>query len=256
MEKQVKIDLSNKNILITGAAGLLGSEFVGFLIKFNARCICLDKNFSLLKKKFSKYNSDKLLYFKCDITKTKDLKKINDFLKKKKIIVNTIINNAAVNPTPGKKNKKWDDEIDVGLTGANNVIVEFSRKMIEEKNGNIINIGSDLSVIAPNQEIYKRARLNYIKPLSYSVIKHGLVGLTKYYASLLGKYKIRCNCLSPGGVNNNLNKKLVKEITNNIPLKRMATKDEYNFAILFLCSDGLKYMTGQNLIIDGGRSII
>ena len=72
MEKQVKIDLSNKNILITGAAGLLGSEFVGFLIKFNARCICLDKNFSLLKKKFSKYNSDKLLYFKCDITKTKD----------------------------------------------------------------------------------------------------------------------------------------------------------------------------------------
>jgi len=93
MEKQVKIDLSNKNILITGAAGLLGSEFVGFLIKFNARCICLDKNFSLLKKKFSKYNSDKLLYFKCDITKTKDLKKINDFLKKKKIMGKKIKNN-------------------------------------------------------------------------------------------------------------------------------------------------------------------
>ena len=80
--------------------------------------------------------------------------------------------------------------------------------------------------------------------------------MTKYYASLLGKYNIRCNCISPGGVNNNLNKNLVKEITKLIPLRRMAAKNEYNYAILFLCSDGLKYMTGQNIVIDGGRSII
>ena len=256
MEKQFKINLLYKNILITGAAGLLGSEFSRFLIKFNARCICIDKDLSLMKKKFSKINSKKILYFKCDITKPKELKSLNNFLKKKRIIIDTIINKAAINPTPGKKNKEWNHEIDVGLTGANNVIQEFSKEMIKIKNGNIINVGSDLSVIAPNQEIYAKAKLNYIKPLSYSVIKHGLLGMTKYYASLLGKYNIRCNCISPGGVNYNINKKLVSEIIKHIPLKRMASKSEYNYAILFLCSDGLKYMTGQNMIIDGGRSII
>jgi NAD(P)-dependent dehydrogenase (short-subunit alcohol dehydrogenase family) len=256
MEKRFKIDLSKKNILVTGAAGLLGSEFVNFLVEFNARCVCIDKNLDLLKKKFKKKSNERILYYKCDITKTNDLKKINNILKKKKIFIDTIINNAAINPTPGSKNKGWNTEIEVGLTGANNVISEFTKTMIKKKDGNVINIGSDLSVIAPNQEIYERAKLNYIKPLSYSVIKHGIVGMTKYYASLLGKYNIRCNCISPGGVNNNLNKKLVKELTKHIPLKRMAAKDEYNHAILFLCSDGLKYMTGQNMVIDGGRSII
>ena len=256
MEKHFKIDLSKKNILVTGAGGLLGSEFVNFLVKFNAQCVCIDKNLDSLKKKFKKNNSQKILYYKCDITKTNDLKKIHNILKEKKIFIDTIINNAAINPTPGRKNKSWNTEIEVGLTGANNVILEFTKIMIKKKVGNIINIGSDLSVIAPNQEIYKRAKLNYIKPLSYSVIKHGIVGMTKYYASLLGKHNIRCNCISPGGVNNNLDKKLVKEIIKHIPLKRMATKDEYNLAILFLCSDGLKYMTGQNMVIDGGRSII
>lgn len=256
MEKQVKINLLNKKILITGAAGLLGFEFANYLIKFNAQCICIDKDINLLKKKFGKNSDKKIIFFKCDITKQKDLKNLNISLKKKKIFINTIINNAAVNPTPGKKDIGWNEELEVGLTGAQNVINEFSKKMISKKEGNIINVGSDLSVIAPNQEIYKNAKLNYTKPLSYSVIKHGILGITKYYASLFGKYNIRCNCISPGGVDNNLNKKLVKEITKHIPLKRMATKKEYNQAILFLCSDGSSYMTGQNMIIDGGRSII
>tara|TARA_B100000674_G_C37870940_1_gene929456 strand:+ start:412 stop:1182 length:771 start_codon:yes stop_codon:yes gene_type:complete len=256
MEKQLKMNLSNKKVLITGAAGLLGTEFANFLIKFNAQCICIDKDLNLLKKKFGKIKNQNILYFKCDITKPKELEHLNIILKKKKILVNTIINNAAINPTPGKKNKSWNEEFDVGLMGAKNVINEFSKDMIKNKSGNIINLGSDLSVIAPNQEIYEKAKLKYIKPLSYSVIKHGILGMTKYYASLFGKYNIRCNCISPGGVNNNLNKNLVKEITKLIPLRRMAAKNEYNYAILFLCSDGLKYMTGQNVVIDGGRSII
>ena len=256
MEKQHRMKLSNKKILITGAAGLLGAEFAKFLIKFNAQCICIDKDLDLLKKKFNKIKYQKILYFKCDITKPKELEQLNNTLKKRKIIINTIINNAAINPTPGKKDKDWNEEFEVGLTGSKNVINEFSKKMIKNKDGNIINLGSDLSVIAPNQEIYKKAKLKFVKPLSYSVIKHGILGMTKYYASLFGEHNIRCNCISPGGVNNNLDKNLVREITKLIPLKRMATKNEYNYAILFLCSDGLKYMTGQNLVIDGGRSIV
>ena len=96
----------------------------------------------------------------------------------------------------------------------------------------------------------------FIALVRSNILYDGILGITKYYASLFGKYNIRCNCISPGGVDNNLNKKLVKEITKHIPLKRMATKKEYNQAILFLCSDGSSYMTGQNMIIDGGRSII
>ena len=92
--------------------------------------------------------------------------------------------------------------------------------------------------------------------MSYSVVKHGIVGITKYYSSLLAQHNIRCNCLSPGGVFNNQPMKFVNKITKLIPLKRMANKNEYIGAIQFLASDASKYMTGHNLIVDGGRSII
>ena len=98
--------------------------------------------------------------------------------------------------------------------------------------------------------------MNYKKPLSYSVVKHGILGITKYYAASLASYNIRVNCLSPGGIYNKQDKKFVKKIKQLIPLNRMANFDEYNGAIVFMCGDESKYMTGHNLIIDGGRSII
>ena len=142
----------------------------------------------------------------------------------------------------------------VSLIGSENLIKIFSKEMIKKKRGNIINIGSDLSVIAPDQSIYKH--LNYVKPSSYSIIKHGMVGLTKYYSALFGKYNIRCNCLSPGGVFNNQEKKFVSNLKKKIPLKRMATKYDCIGSVQYLCSDASSYLTGQNIIVDGGRSII
>ena len=134
------------------------------------------------------------------------------------------------------------------------MIEVFSKDMQRKKSGNIINIGSDLSVIAPDQRLYN-AKKNY-KPLSYSVVKNGIVGITKYYASLYASKNIRCNCLSPGGVYNKQDAKFVKKLENKIPLKRMASKNEYIGAVQFLASKASSYMTGHNLIIDGGRSII
>jgi len=253
MEKLFK----KKIVLLTGAAGLLGTQFAKtFNNNKNFECVCVDideKKLDVLKKNLK---SNNIHFFKCDIRNISKLISLRNKLKNKKIFINTIINNAAINPTPNKKTDNWENEIEIGIKGAVNVISAFSEDMIKKKQGNIINIGSDLSVIAPNQELYKKAKINFIKPLSYSVIKHGIVGLTKYYASLYGKHNIRCNCLSPGGINFKLKKKLVRQISNVIPLKRMANIDEYNDAILFLCSEGTKYMTGQNIIIDGGRSII
>ena len=124
--------------------------------------------------------------------------------------------------------------------------------MKNKKKGVIINVGSELSIIAPDQRIYKK---NFVKPVTYSVIKHGIIGLTKYIATYWAKYGIRCNTLSPGGVFNNQDKKFVKKFNNLVPLNRMANKNEYNAAIQFLCSDASKFLNGHNLIIDGGRSI-
>jgi NAD(P)-dependent dehydrogenase (short-subunit alcohol dehydrogenase family) len=126
--------------------------------------------------------------------------------------------------------------------------------MVKSNGGAIINIASDLSIIAPNQEIY--SHLNIYKPVSYSIIKHGIVGLTKYLASYWGKKNIRVNSLSPGGVFNNQDRLFHSKIKKLIPMNRMANINEYHGAIIFLCSDASKYMNGHNLVIDGGRSII
>ena len=126
--------------------------------------------------------------------------------------------------------------------------------MVKKRSGIILNISSDLSVIAPDQRLYDH--LNTEKPVSYSVIKHGLIGLTKYLAGYLANKNIRVNALSPGGIKNNQDKIFIKKIKSLIPLNRMAKINEYKEVIKFLCSDSSSYMTGQNIIVDGGRSII
>ena len=131
--------------------------------------------------------------------------------------------------------------------------------MAELKQGVILNIGSDLSIIAPDQRIYQldntRSDLQPVKPVTYSVIKHGLIGLTKYLATYWRLEGVRVNALSPGGVHENQSPDFISKLTNLIPMGRLAEKHEYKSAVQFLCSEASSYMTGQNLIIDGGRSI-
>jgi len=122
----------------------------------------------------------------------------------------------------------------------------------------ILNIASDLAVIAPDQRIYRQPELpndqQPVKPVSYSVVKTGLIGLTRYLATYWAEAGVRVNAISPGGVYNGQPDDFVERLTNLIPLGRMAHQDEYQGAVLFLCSDASSYMTGQNLIVDGGRS--
>ncbi len=260
MEKQFNklYNLSNNFSLITGACGLLGEQHAIALSEINSNLILIDLNKSKgknladkLKKKFK----NKVLYFNCDITDKLQINLLKENLKKKKIKISVLINNAAINPQPDHNNKTddWEKSIEVSLTGSKNMVDAFSEDMIKMKFGNIINIGSDLSIIAPDQSIYPKKGK---KPLSYSIIKHGIVGMTKYYASLYASYGIRCNCLCPGGVYNKQNKKFIINLKKKIPMKRMAKKNEYIGALQFLASNASKYMTGQNLIIDGGRSMI
>ena len=126
-----------------------------------------------------------------------------------------------------------------------------SKYMKKQKKGNILNIGSDLSFISPNQNIYN----NFIKPISYSIVKHGVVGMTKYLATYFADYNIRSNALCPGGIYNNHDKKFVSNLRKLIPMKRMAKKNELNEAMYFLISDKSSYVNGHSLVVDGGRTI-
>ena len=190
------------------------------------------------------------------------MKKMIFKLNKENFFVRVLINNACIDPKPQKISKRkniiktWDLELNVGLKGAYLAIELFSEKMKENKDGCIINMASDLSIIAPNQDIYKGVYKNFIKPVTYSVIKHGLVGMTKYYAANLAKYNITCNAISPVGVYDNQPQKFVKNLINLIPMKRMATKNDINFLVQFLINDNQRFITGQNIVIDGGRTIL
>jgi NAD(P)-dependent dehydrogenase (short-subunit alcohol dehydrogenase family) len=246
------------NILITGAAGFLGSKYTKFFSKMH-NVYALDINLTkllYLKKKIKSIN-----IFKIDIRNEVQIKKLFLKLKKKKVFINILVNNAAIDSVPTKnKNsitlKKWNNEIAVGLTGSFLMIKYFGQEMVKKKQGRIINIGSDLSVIAPNQDIYKNVFFDFVKPITYSVIKHGLLGMTKYYASLYADKNVNVNMLSPGPIYNNQEKVFVKELVKFIPKKRMGNHQELLSALDFLINKDNTYMTGQNLIIDGGRTIV
>lgn len=246
-----------KNILITGANGFLGSYYVDFLIKENI-ILAVDNKFTNLKKY---KNNQNLILLKCDLSKENSLKRLIKIIKKKRININVLINNAAIDAVPNKgklkiNQKKWINEFNVSLFASTFLSYEIGNLMKLKKSGCIINIGSDLSVIAPNQNIYKSSFKNFIKPPSYSIIKHGTIGMTKYFASLFAEYSLKVNTISPGPIFNNNPKNLVKELKKIIPMNRMGKKEDLKSAIEFLISDENLYITGQNIIIDGGRTII
>ena len=255
--KNSSFNLKNKNVVITGGNGFLGSQITSSLLYEKANVYIID--ITNPKKKIS------AKYFKSDITNEKDLKEILKFFKLKKIKIDVLINNAAIDYPPliSKKNnfkfeafpnELWDKDISVSLKGSYLCTKVFGSYMSKFKKGSIINVSSDLGIIAPDHRIYKNN--GFVKPVTYSVVKHGIIGLTKYTASYWGKKNIRCNAIAPGGIYNNQDRSFVKKINQLIPLGRMAKKNEYNGLILFLCSDLSSYMTGSVIVADGGRTII
>ena len=130
---------------------------------------------------------------------------------------------------------------------------------LDKMGGVILNVASDLSIISPDNRLYNEENIDNnkanVKPIVYSVVKTGLIGLTRYLATYWAENNIRCNAISPGGVFNNQDQNFIKKIKKLIPLGRLASKDEYKSSVQFLCSEASSYMTGQNIVIDGGRSV-
>ena len=170
-------------------------------------------------------------YFKCDITKEDQLRAVCLIIKKKYKSIDVLINNAANNYVTGSgyfetklesfSEKIWDADLEVGLKGAMLCTKVFGTEMNRQSTGgNIINISSDLGIISPDNRIYKR---NSVKPLTYSVVKHGIIGLTKYTATYWPK-KIRCNAVAFGGMENGQDKDFISKVKKLIPMSRMAKK--------------------------------
>ena len=236
------IMLKKKTAIITGGCGLLGWQHALALGEINYNVIILDndKNKIKLKKKAIEFKLYNFEIFSVNITSEIKVHNVVNKILKKYHKIDILINNAAIDYVPKNKNQVKCSKI-IGC------------EMLKKKSGIILNIASDLSIIAPNQNLYKH--LKTVKPVTYSVIKHGIHGLTKYLASLWAEKNIRVNTLSPGGIENNQDKKFIKKVKKIIPMKRMARITEYKETIKFLCSKESSYITGQNFVVDGGRTI-
>ncbi|MDA9337221.1 SDR family oxidoreductase [Planktomarina temperata] len=271
-------DNTGRTALITGGAGLLGIEHAKAMLSTNADVIITDLNkdnlikvSESLAKSFSK---SKIKTFIMDVSSESSVSKVSEEISDLGVRVDILINNAAINPGANSLQgstrvtrlenfslEQWNLEMSVGITGAFLCSKVFGSIMaVDGLGGVILNIASDLSVIAPDQALYRQDglvdELQAVKPVTYSVIKTGLIGLTRYLSSYWAHKAVRCNALSPGGVYDGQSDEFVNRLQNIIPMGRMATKNEYVGAIQFLCSDASAYMNGQNIVIDGGRSVI
>jgi len=270
-------DLNGKTALITGGAGLLGMEHAEALLACGATVVLADLSPQRLEaatqRLVQQYDAARIHTSAFDVSKEDAVLQAAAKLSEAVGRIDILINNAAIDPkvVDGGALKEssrlehfpleqWDLQVAVGLTGAFICAKVFGSAMAADgKGGVILNIASDLAVIAPNQSLYQKAALGPdqqpVKPVTYSVIKSGLVGLTKYLSTYWADRGVRSNALSPGGVFNGQGDEFVQRVSALIPMGRMARREEYRGAVQFLCSDASSYMTGQNIVIDGGRSV-
>ena len=252
--------LKNKKIVILGGSGKMGVNFSKILSSAGAKIILGD-----IKKAV---NKPKIQYSYCDVSSETSMKSFFEKIFKKEKKVHTLIYNVYSKPKDYYKkfedydDKVWEKVMQSNLSGAykasKKMISHFKKKKIS---GNIIFVLSTYGLVGPDFSIYKDlsskkniygGKFSLTTPASYTTSKSGLLGLAKYLSTSFGKDNIRVNCLTPGGVYDGQEKKFVKNYSHKVPLGRMAKWDEYNGAILFLSSDASSYMTGSNLIVDGG----
>lgn len=277
MELQ-NFNLTGKTALITGGAGVLGIQHAMAILEVGGSVVITDLDFDKLQSASAtlsgSFNKRKIDAHIMDVTDEGSVQGLLDALRNQGIRIDVLINNAAIDPKVNKENgisessrfenfelSQWSLQLDVGLTGAFLCTKHFGSEMVKDGLGGVVlNISSDLSVISPDQRLYREDGLeDYlqpVKPITYSVVKSGLIGFTRYVATYWADKGVRCNALSPGGIFNDQSETFIKKIEQLIPLGRMAQLDEYRSTVQYLCSNASSYMNGQNVIVDGGRSVL
>ena len=260
----------NGIIVITGAVGLMGKEHTRAILENGGSVALIDRNIEELNNfKYLLENEgykDVYIYC-CDITRKENIEEVLENLLKKQRPIVGLVNNAALNPSVSSKlendNKlesydleSWDKELNVGIKGALICSMVFGSEMSKNGYGSIVNISSDLGIIAPTQHIYenKKNKKKQVKPVSYSIIKSGIIGLTRYTSTYWATKNVRCNAIAPGGIFNFQDKNFLKKVSELIPMKRLGKKEEVAYMLIFLLSDFSSYINGAIISVDGGRT--
>lgn len=263
--------LDRQVIIITGGAGLLGEQYASAIAQAGGTAVIadIDKERALeVAGRVTLSTSEETMGLYIDVTdKDSVTAMVKQVLKKFKRI-DGLVNNAGIDPKFEKDQAKshtdsfedyplelWNKSLEVNLTGMFLCAQAVAPAMLKQGKGSIVNISSTYGLVGPDQRLYQKNDLKTaksFKPVAYSVSKSGVLGFTKYLAAYYAGKNIRVNTLTPGGVYNGHDKEFLKQYSGRTPLGRMAKQDEYNGAIVFLLSDASSYMTGSNLIIDGG----
>jgi NAD(P)-dependent dehydrogenase (short-subunit alcohol dehydrogenase family) len=265
-------DLAGRVVLITGGAGLLGAEHALAIAEAGGVPVIADVRAAEAERvahETRERSGGKASAVELDVTSRASCEAALASVLAQHGRLDGLVNNAALNPKvegaglgasrfENYSLELWNRELSVGLSGAFLCAQVFGAHLATHGGGVIVNVASDLGLIAPDQRIYRRPGLaaheQPVKPVTYSVVKGGLVMLTKYLATYWAEAGVRVNALVPGGVFAGQPDDFVERLTNLIPMGRMARRDEYRAALVFLCSDASSYMTGSNLVIDGGRT--
>lgn len=267
--------LKDRVVVITGAAGLLGRQHADIVAASGGIPVLLDlrsKPVEELASELRQKYGGKAVGYGVDITNEDAVKNNCDLVVKEFGLLHGLVNNAANNPKvedSGELNFSrlenfplniWNADIAVGLTGAFLCSKYYGYAISKNPNGgSIVNIASDLGIIAPDQRLYRKPGLpeerQPVKPVTYSAVKAGLIGLTRYLATYWPEKNVRANAICPGGVENNQNPEFIREVVSRIPLGRMAHANEYQGLLLFLLSDASNYLNGSIIAADGGRSV-
>ena len=266
-------DLAGRVAVITGGAGLLGVQHARAIARAGGSPVLIDLSGDRARQQAVELAEEfrvPAMGLGRDITDAAAMSEARDEILAQLGRVDILINNAANNPKmedSAEVNfsrfenfplRQWQQDIDVGLTGAFLCAQVFGTYMASHGGGVILNIASDLALIGPDQRLYRQQgtpdHLQPVKPVTYSIVKSGLIGLTRYLATYWAESKVRVNSICPGGVENNQPDAFLEKLHALIPMGRMARVDEYQGAVLFLCSNASSYMTGANLVVDGGRT--
>ncbi|MDA2909519.1 SDR family oxidoreductase [Nitrospiraceae bacterium AH_259_D15_M11_P09] len=278
VQKSVKaqFDLTDRVCVVTGGAGFLGAQFAESLAEMGAHPVLWDLVPEAAGKVCERIRQQwgKCEWRRVDVTDLDAIRlAVKDVLETHGHI-DVLINNAALTkygcdadpdsffaPFEETNPAVWQAGLTVNLTGVALCCQVIGPAMVKRRKGSIINIGSDVGVISPDQRIYQSDEksgytgMNFNIPAFYSVSKGGVIQLTKYLATLWAPNNVRVNAFSPAGVYRNHDPSFVQRLTERIPMGRMGMENEYKGAIVFLASDASSYMTGHNLIMDGGRTV-
>ena len=258
--------LKNKVAIVTGALGLIGKQHCYALAEAGAKVAVTDLDEAACVA-FAEEIASSGIGIGLDVTDKSSVEKARDIILGKYGRIDILVNNAAINdmfesPKAAAEQSKfenyplalWQKSVDVNLTGVFLCSQVFGVEMARRGSGSIINIASTYGMVAPDQSLYKNeaGEQNFYKPPAYSATKGAVIAFTKYLASYWGEKGVRVNTLTPGGVENNQDRYFVQSYSRKTPLKRMAARTDYKGALIFLASDASAYMTGANLVVDGG----